>query len=108
MAAATELWEPLARARWPGADPARQYGGDWHALFVARAPMPHAFPLAADRVRAVTAAQQAQARQGGAGPARGMGARVESVGGAPAGGLAHLAFDDVMLQTFAAGLAASR
>lgn len=115
------LWEPLALARWPGADAERQYAGNWHRLYLVRAPLNHTFPLAADRVRAVTAAQQqrhAEQQQ----VQRGAGSRGESsAAAAGAGGqgghsgraasvaaLPHLAFEDVMRQTFNAGLACSK
>jgi hypothetical protein len=62
----SQQWERHALARWPGAD-AALHGGSWSELFVARAALPAAFPPAADRVSAVTAA----ARQlGGPAPAR--------------------------------------
>ena len=88
------LWEPLALCRWPGASAAAtaHYASNMHRLYLARAPLPHAFPLAADRIRTVTAAQQQQ--QAGTQPA--------------AAALPQLAFEDVMRQTFAAGLACTR
>ena len=118
VAADAGLWQPLALSRWPGAAPtcAEAYGGDWHALFLARAPLPHAFPLAADRVRAVTNAQRHQRQQEVAeepGPSHHTGwgssggsTPSGSTGGRP--GLPALAFEDVMRQTFSAGLACSR
>ena len=90
------LWQPLALGSWPGAEPActQHYAGDWHALYMARAAMPHGFPLAADRVHAVTSAQRAQ-RQ-----------REQASGGSSVqGGLPAVAFEDVMRQVFSAGLA---
>ncbi|KAL4447424.1 hypothetical protein ABPG75_004643 [Micractinium tetrahymenae] len=113
VASDPSLWQPLAQARWPGAEAAAEglYGGDWHALFLARARMPLAFQLAADRVHAVTAAQQARARQ-----QQGQGAAAASAGAAaapaagsaeraPGGALPAMAFEDVMRQVFSVGLA---
>ncbi|KAI7838672.1 hypothetical protein COHA_007475 [Chlorella ohadii] len=126
VAADAGLWQPLALARWPGAAPtcAEAYAGDWHALFLARAPLPHGFPLAADRVRAVTDAQRQQRQQEAAAAAAaaaaeeqgivsdrsGSGATSSSSGSRVCGGpgLPALAFEDVMRQTFSAGLACSR
>lgn len=108
------LWQPLAQARWPGAEAAAEgmYGGDWHALYLARTCMPVAFPLAADRVRAVTAVQQARQRQqiedgvdGTAAAAALAGSCARQAAGGP---LPAMAFEDVMRQVFAVGLACSK
>jgi hypothetical protein len=106
------LWEPLALARWPGASAAAtaHYAGDMHRLYLARAPLPHTFALAADRIRAVTAAQQQQPAQAGRQPV-GTGATSGGFGSSRGSGpaaLPQLAFEDVMHQTFAAGLACTR
>ena len=108
------LWEPLALARWPGASAAAttHYAGDMHRLYLARAPLPHTFALAADRIRAVTAAQQQQLAQAGTQPAAsgapGAFGSSRGSGPGPAAALPQLAFEDVMRQTLAAGLACTR
>ncbi|PRW60310.1 F-box SKIP31-like isoform X1 [Chlorella sorokiniana] len=109
------LWQPLALARWPGAAATciEAYSSDWHALYLARAPLPHAVPLAADRVRAVTDAQRRQRQQEVAAAALAADEQFPCSGssGSHAGsrpGLPALAFEDVMRQTFSAGLACSR
>lgn len=111
------LWEPLALARWPGADAEEGYAGDWHALYTARAPQPLALPLAADRARTVTTSQRRQQEQRTAATAAAIaecsssGAEAEGPARAPpaCGGssssLAQLAFEDVMRQVFSAGMA---
>ena len=93
VASDSALWEPLALARWPGAH-AAQHGGDWHRLYCARAPLPHAFPLAADRIRSVTAVQQQRLQQ-----------QQQPGAAVPRGALPQVAFEDVMRQTFLAGVA---
>ncbi|KAL4856779.1 Propionyl-CoA carboxylase alpha chain [Chlorella vulgaris] len=107
VAADTSMWEPLSLARWPGADAERHYGGDWHSLYMARAPLPLGFPLAADRIHTITAVQQQGAV--GVGPA---GTRVQAASSGGGGGsftlLPQLAFEDVMRQTFIAGLACAK
>lgn len=109
VAADTSMWEPLSLARWPGADAERHYGGDWHSLYMARAPVPLGFPLAADRINTVTAVQQQQQGVVGVGPA---GTRVQAASSGGGGGsftlLPQLAFEDVMRQTFIAGLACAK
>lgn len=118
VASDPSLWQPLALARWPGAWVAVEdlYAGDWHALFLARTHMPVAFPLAADRVSSVTAAQQAQQKQQeqtGGGGAAACAAAAGLVGKSGAGGppstvLPAVAFEDVMRQMFSVGQACSR
>lgn len=112
VAADASLWAPLALGRWPGADADAGYDGNWHALFLARAYMPHAFPLAADRVRAVTAVQrqQRQAEQHAAPAAVGAPSATSSSssGSSGAGAMPALAFEDVMRQAFSVGLACTR
>lgn len=112
------LWHPLALARWPGADAEAGHSGDWHKLYQARASQPHAFPLAADRVRAVTAAQQrrrqAEQREAAVGAvdaavsAATAPAGTSSASSSGVGGLPALAFEDVMHQAYSAGLACTR
>ncbi len=105
----------MAQARWPGAEAAAEglYLGDWHALFLARTRMPVAFPMAADRVHAVTGVQQARAQrqqQGGKGGAAAAVAdmpAVSFIGRVPGGTLPALAFEDVMRQVFSVGMACS-
>ncbi|KAL4427458.1 hypothetical protein ABPG77_000747 [Micractinium sp. CCAP 211/92] len=115
VASDPSLWQPLAQARWPGAEAAAEglHLGDWHALFLARTRMPVAFPMAADRVHAVTGVQQARAQrqqQGGKGGAAAAVADMPAVsftGQVPGGALPALAFEDVMRQVFSVGMACS-
>ena len=102
MAADELLWRTHALARWPGADAAELgYGDDWRRLYAARALMPHAFPLAADRVRAISAAQRSRQAAAGAGGSAAGAAK----GG---GGLPQLALEEVMRQVHAIALACGR
>ena len=50
-------WEAHAKQRWPGA---QADGETWHATYVRRAPLGPGFLLAADKIRAITAAVSAQ------------------------------------------------
>ncbi len=86
------LWEPHCLERWPGAD-VQLYRGSWCKLYQARAHMPTAFPLAADKIRGLTVgaregAQQQRPQQGN--------------------GLASMAFEEVMSALFTVGVAVTR
>jgi hypothetical protein len=76
---------------------------------MARAPLPLGLPLAADRIHTVTAVQQQQQGAVGVGPA---GTRVQASSSGGGGGsftlLPQLAFEDVMRQTFIAGMACAK
>jgi uncharacterized iron-regulated membrane protein len=111
MATDSLLWEPLALARWPGADARLHHDGYWHRLFVARAPMPHAYPLACDRIRTVTSVQQQRQAEQEVEERPAAGAQKAGVAagsGGSAAPLPQLAFEEVMHQTFTVGLACSK
>lgn len=54
LASQQELWEKLAKAKWPQAT-AVQYGGDWQALFRHRVALPDNFVRCVDRCHELTA-----------------------------------------------------
>jgi len=93
----SDLWEPHCLSRWPGAT-AQLYSGSWCRVYQARARMPATFPLAADKIHALTAAAKDEAQQ-----QRGQRAVPQQ-----RDAVLQLAFDELMSSLSALGMAVTR